>query len=175
MTGRQVKAGQGSYVNVGLQRDVQVDRLLEEGVRVTVKMTERKEGENKLRGTVVSPQVPQLEHSLYWGYSVRVAKSFQEIFNGTYKYDLTIGTSDSGKSIYEAELKPFKHLLIVFSGAKSLESIMESEESMKESDLSKLFNLCLNTCPDQGSRTVRTEENLFITLSSIQCKLPAVE
>ena len=35
---RPVKKGQGSFVNVGLRREIQVDRHLKAGIRVTVKM-----------------------------------------------------------------------------------------------------------------------------------------
>lgn len=36
---RPVKKGQGSYVNAGLRKEVQVDRHLKAGIRVTVRMT----------------------------------------------------------------------------------------------------------------------------------------
>jgi len=35
---RPTKAGQGSWANIGLPKDCQVDLLLEEGTRVTVKL-----------------------------------------------------------------------------------------------------------------------------------------
>ena len=51
----------------------------------------------------------------------------------------------------------FSHLLVVFGGLQGLEASLESDESMKVDDVSELFDLYLNTCPQQGSRTIRTE------------------
>lgn len=168
------KPGKGSYVNVGLQRDVGVDRLLEQGVRVTIKMEPAKPGQKKMRGTIVSPITPKLEKSIYWGYTVRLAKNFGEVFSGCpygKKYDLVIGTSDKGKSVDEVEQRPFKHALVLFGGLHGLEAIIEADESITASEPSKLFHLYLNTCPTQGSRTIRTEEAILISLASLQGKL----
>ena len=51
----------------------------------------------------------------------------------------------------------FSHLLVVFGGLQGLEASLESDESMKVDDVSEVFDLYLNTCPQQGSRTIRTE------------------
>lgn len=42
---RPVKEGRGSLVNVGLQKDVQIDKRLKPGTRVTVKITYKERGE----------------------------------------------------------------------------------------------------------------------------------
>ena len=42
-----VKSGKGSFVNVGLYKEVQIDKQLREGLRVTVKMGEKTEGETQ--------------------------------------------------------------------------------------------------------------------------------
>ena len=34
-----------------------------------------------------------------------------------------------------------------------------------------LFDLYLNTCPDQGSRTIRSEEAILISLSTLRPKI----
>lgn len=34
-------------------------------------------------GEAVAPTTPRAEHGLYWGYNVRLAKSFSAVFNGT--------------------------------------------------------------------------------------------
>lgn len=160
---------------VGLHREVQVDRLLEEGVRVTVKMEPAQHGQQKkLRGTIVSPSTPRLESSIYWGYSVRLAKSFAQVLSGSpfdSLYDLTVGTSERGTSVDDIKkLKPFQHALIAFGGLQGLEAITEADEELPGSDASALFQLYLNTCPSQGSRTIRTEEALFISLTALQAK-----
>ena len=45
---RPVKRGQGSFVNAGLRKEVQVDRHLKAGIRVTVKMTSTGKGKIQL-------------------------------------------------------------------------------------------------------------------------------
>ena len=137
-----------------MQQLVKVDHSLEEKVRVTVKMGEKKDGEKHMRGSVVSPLAPRLENSLYWGYSVRIANNFSQVFSDSscgWKYDLTIGTSEKGDSIDQVRMKPFKHLLVVFGGLQGLESCIESDESIKASEPSEVFDLYLNTCPNQGN------------------------
>ena len=41
---RPVRKGQGSYVNAGLRKEVQVDRNLKAGIRVTVKLESEGKG-----------------------------------------------------------------------------------------------------------------------------------
>ena len=55
----------------------------------------------------------------------------------------------------------FSHLLLVFGGLKGLESCLESDESLQETDIELLFDHYVNTCPGQGSRTIRTEVRCF--------------
>lgn len=50
----------------------------------------------------------------------------------------------------------------MFGGVKGLESSVEADEGLKIADPQLLFNFYLNTCPEQGSRTIRTEVS-FIT------------
>ncbi|ODM87259.1 hypothetical protein Ocin01_19424 [Orchesella cincta] len=58
-------------------------------------------------------------------------------------------------------LKPqsFDHLLIVFGGVEGLEYALERE--FGRDDVRKLFEHYVNTCPSQGSRTIRTEAILI--------------
>ncbi len=106
---------------------------------------------------------------------MRIARNFGDIFSGSsfgWKYDLTIGTSDKGESIDQVKLEPFKHLMVVFGGLQGLESSIEGDESIRSSEPKEIFDLYLNTCPVQGSRTIRTEEAINITLAALQCKYP---
>lgn len=81
VTDKPVKAGKGSIVNVGLLQDVHVDRLLTPGLRCTVKLLPKRDGTKKLKGTIVSPSLPLREMGVYWGYSVRLAKSLSQVFS----------------------------------------------------------------------------------------------
>lgn len=87
-----------AFVNVGLERDILIDRKLPPGTRVTVKMNNP--GSNKRQsGVAVSPSAPRTEDGLYWGYSVRMAQNLPEVWSGCeYEagYDYVIGTSENG-------------------------------------------------------------------------------
>lgn len=59
----------------------------------------------------------------------------------------------------ENSLKPgFSHLLIVFGGVKGLEAALEVDPVLEGDDPEPLFDLYLNTCPGQGSRTIRSSD-----------------
>lgn len=93
----------------------------------------------------------------------------------TFRYDLTIGTSDRGTPIDDLPEKEVKynHALIVFGGLHGIEAALESDEQLKEEEASLLFNHYINVLPTQGSRTIRTEEAVLITLSGLRNKLKA--
>ena len=54
-------------------------------------------------------------------------------------------------------LIPGRHLLIVFGGVKGLEAAVEADDNLDIENPSELFQYYLNTCPGQGSGTIRTE------------------
>ncbi|XP_022099118.1 putative methyltransferase C9orf114 isoform X2 [Acanthaster planci] len=169
--------GKGSFVNVGLLKEVRVDRQLQPGLRVTVQMADSdyiNSDKKTLRGMVVSPAAPRAEAGLYWGYSVRLASSLGMVFtHSPYKggYDVTLGTSERGTDVDHVELPKFRHLLIVFGGLKGLEYSLDADEHLKIADPKLLFDHYVNTCPTQGSRTIRTEEAILISLSSLRSKV----
>ena len=171
-----VKNDKGTFVEVGLTKQVLVYKHLQPGLRVTVKLNPPKENSKKLKGEIVSPNFPLLDSNLYWGYTVRIAHSISEVFlNCPYKggYDLSIGTSDKGKNIDEIkkkDLRNFKHGLIVFGGLQGLENIVEKDTTLNVENVAHLFDFYINTCPNQGSRTIRTEEAVFITLAELRKK-----
>lgn len=76
-----VKSGRGSCVNVGLLKDVHVDKSLTPGLRCTVQLLPQQEHSKKLKGIVVSPATPRRETGIYWGYSVRIANSLSKVFS----------------------------------------------------------------------------------------------
>ncbi|XP_061333033.1 kynurenine--oxoglutarate transaminase 1-like isoform X1 [Pezoporus flaviventris] len=169
---RPTKAGRGSFVNCGMRKEVQIDRELNPGLRVTVRLEEPQKPEAKVRkGTVVSSQHPRTVSGLYWGYSVRLASCLSAVFSECpFKegYDLSIGTSERGSSVDEATLPSFRHALVVFGGLEGLEAGVDVDPNLEVTDPSVLFDFYLNTCPSQGSRTIRTEEALLISLSALR-------
>ncbi|CAH0725241.1 unnamed protein product, partial [Brenthis ino] len=175
---KKVKPGRGSQVNVGLLQDVSTDKLLNPGIRVTVKMLPVSEGRKKIKGKIVSLSTPRAETGVYWGYTVRIANNLSQVFTQCpYKdgYDVTIGTSDKGTPIDELPEKNVKynHALIVFGGLHGIEAALESDEHLQVDEASLLFNHYVNVLPNQGSRTIRTEEAILIAMSSLRTKLKA--
>lgn len=85
-------------------------------------------------------------------------------------YDVKIGTSEHGSKASAAELRvpPFQHLLVTFGGPKGLEDAMQRDSAVGHSTPSDMFDMYVNTCPDQGSRTIRTEEAILISLAYLQ-------
>ncbi|NWH73309.1 CI114 methyltransferase, partial [Piaya cayana] len=109
---RPTKPGKGSFVNCGMRKEVQIDRQLQPGLRVTVRLEEPQKPEARVRkGTVVSSHHPRTASGLYWGYSVRLASCLSAVFSECpFKegYDLSIGTSERGSSVDQATLPSFR-------------------------------------------------------------------
>ncbi|XP_035040719.1 putative methyltransferase C9orf114 homolog [Hippoglossus stenolepis] len=174
---RPTKPGQGSLVNCGMRKEIRIDKQLQSGLRVTVQLNEMQNQESKIsKGVVVAPHVPRSEGGLYWGYTVRLASCLSAVFTESpYKegYDLTIGTSEKGSDMDQTTLSPFKHLLVVFGGLQGLEASLDADQDLEVNDPSVLFDIYLNTCPGQGSRTIRTEEAILISMSGLRHKITA--
>lgn len=174
---RPSKQGKGSLVNCGMRKEVRIDKQLQSGLRVTVQLNTTQKQENKVfKGVVVAPHVPRTEGGLYWGYSVRLASSLSAVFSESpygEGYDTTVGTSERGSSIDEMTLSPFKHLLVVFGGLQGLEASVDTDQNLDVTDPSVLFDFYLNTCPSQGSRTIRTEEAILVSMSGLRPKISA--
>ncbi|CAI2369604.1 unnamed protein product [Moneuplotes crassus] len=173
---RPSKKGNGSWVSTGLKKDTQVDLLIEEGTRVTVKFHETDFTKKKhYEGTVVSTEEASQELDKYWGYTVRVAENINQCFSDSpYEggYDCLLGTSDKGEFVEDADFSQFqgvKHALLFFGGLEGIEGLIEHDESvnLQPEEAGKLFHKYLNTCPNQGTWTIRTEEAILISLCKI--------
>lgn len=89
-------------------------------------------------------------------------------------YDLCVGTSERGEQTpaHELQFRPYRHALVVFGGPQGLEQCLLSDPwSAKYKDVSQLFDRYVNTCFHQGSRTIRTEEAIFISMSFLDTGL----
>ncbi|OCT72705.1 hypothetical protein XELAEV_18035688mg [Xenopus laevis] len=173
---RPTKSSKGSFVNCGMRKEVQIDKQLQAGVRVTVHLQQENVEQRVQKGIVVSPQHPRTEGGLYWGYRVRLASCLSAVFTECpFKdgYDLTMGTSEHGSNVETVSLPDFRHAVIIFGGLKGLEASVESDQNLDIAEPSILFNHYLNTCPDQGSRTIRTEEAILISLAALRPRLQA--
>lgn len=186
-----------SLVDCGVpNRLVKIDRKVPPGVRCTVRLEPKAYETGKkghMKGEVVSPTCPRDEEGVYWGYTTRMASTIDAIFaECPYgSYDMKVGTSERGDVSIDdpkfclrkrrendgkparrppsAESEGFDHLLIVFGGVAGIEESVDAHESMHLSgrDSRKLFDVWVNVCPYQGSRTIRSEEAVFITLARL--------
>lgn len=85
-------------------------------------------------------------------------------------YDLKIGTSERGskQTAAQLELPEHKHALIAFGGPLGLEDCYQKDGGKAGNDVTALFDMWINTCHNQGSRTIRTEEAILISMSYLQ-------
>ncbi|KAF4028115.1 putative RNA methyltransferase [Phytophthora infestans] len=136
-------------------REVVVDKRIQPGIRVTVKIDEAsKDFKKKMVGKLVSSAEPREQLGVYWGYTTRVASSLSNVwtdcpFAGGY------------------DLK-FRHALVVFGGVAGIEECVDADEKVPVSgeDSNTLFDMWVNTCPEQGSRTIRSESSTRVPRSS---------
>ncbi|KAE9987023.1 hypothetical protein Vi05172_g59 [Venturia inaequalis] len=110
-------------------------------------------------------------------------------------YDVSIGTSERGvpmSSIFpgpstntkisfndkngeETSRKlpnKYSHALVVFGGVAGLEAAAAADQDLAEkgigkSNIGELFDFWVDACPGQGSRTIRTEEAVWLALSQL--------
>jgi predicted SPOUT superfamily RNA methylase MTH1 len=168
---------------------------IQPGIRCTVQLDPTSYGRpGPIHGTVISPSVIAHTDGTYWGYTVRIASSIQAVWEEcpytATRYDLTIGTSERGQDCIDDvnfSLPPplqhsgsssssntptttcYQHALIVFGGVSGIEECIDADETIPISgaNSSTLFDHWVNICPYQGSRTIRTEEAILITLAKL--------
>jgi len=167
-----VKAGRGSLCDIGLDKEFELDRNLEPGTRVTVRWDRDELAGKRPRGTLVHPREPFEELGLYWGYNVRIASCLSEAISAVPAYDYVVGTSERGRSIEDMEWtgelnNSETRILILFGGLGGLETAVENDEKIAETDPAEFCNFYLNALPGQGCRTIRTEEAIPIALSQL--------
>lgn len=177
----------GTWLDCGLSQHVYTPAPIEEQARVTVKLpADKPTSYHLLECEAVSPETPRETGGYYWGYSVRQAASLGSIltecpYDGG--YDVSIGTSERGvpaRSVLATDSETYveptwKHLLIVFGGVAGLESALAADEELQNAgvaDPRDLFDRWVNLVPTQGSRTIRTEEAVWVGLTALR---PLVE
>jgi len=152
----------GSLVDIGVELPVLIpDTELPLNTRVTVRVT--KLGKHP-RAVLASRD----EIKAYWGYRVTVSDfPFGQLVKNR-PFDLVIATSRYGTPIMEvadklARLWKKSHRILVAFGAptQGLYEIV-ARENLK---LDEVVHFTVNTIPNQGTETVRTEEALYASLA----------
>ena len=168
-----------TMVDCGLKQRVTVPVELEQNTRVTVRI---EEGSNGITAEATSPDTPREEMGYYWGFSVRQAPSLSGIFTEcpySGGYDTSIGTSERGvalSSVLDEEnrmvVEPkWTHLIIVFGGVAGLEAALAADAELLSAGVgqaSEVFDHWVNLVPGQGSRTIRTEEAVWVGLTGLR-------
>lgn len=156
-----IRTGIPSEVDIGFEKFVLANSKLQVNRRVTVKLTQT---EPSLAAEVV--QASRLR--IYWGFEVtRSGATLSKLIKGE-KPDLTISTSRNGQDV-RSVLAPLaqrwsasKRTLVLFgSPSKEVREILAKETVT----LDRVADFEVNTVPNQGTETVRTEEALLATLS----------
>ncbi|KAI0018139.1 DUF171-domain-containing protein [Xylariomycetidae sp. FL0641] len=171
--------GNGTLVDVGRKAPVTISDTVPPKTRITVQIDEN----DPSMAEPVDPATPRTGGGYYWGYSVRRCNSLAAVFEECSLeggYDLSIGTSERGVSIQEAfperkkkDFPQFNHLLIVFGGPRGLEYAAENDPELNGMGIvrgrtKELFDHWINVLPGQGSRTIRTDEALFLGLAGLR-------
>lgn len=174
--GGRTSTGKGTLVEVGLEKPVEIEEDIPPTTRLTLKFPE----DESQYPECVHPESPRTEGGYYWGYQVRKCGSLSTVFTESPfedGYDISIGTSERGtpisKTFPPGKAVPFKHLLIVFGGPRGLEyASMNDDElgsmSVQGQKTKELFDHWINVLPNQGSRTIRTEEAIYISLTALR-------
>jgi len=150
----------GSLLELGICERGFTSEKLGVGERVTVRL-----GKSLGEGKRAIERVTRSKVGEYWGYEILRAKTLAEALK-VLTADYIIGTSRYGKNLYEAvqairSSNP-RSVAVAFGGSYAgLFEICERQGV----DAGKLFDVIINTIPNQGTATVRTEEALVATLA----------
>ena len=156
-----IQSGPSSMIEAGFRNLVRVKSKLQTLKRITIRLTRDLP---ELEGEIVEPS----GLTIYWGFRVaRGNVSLSEILRSK-KFDLTISTSRKGTDVREItpnltqRWKSASRPLIIFGSPNDGVPEILARSGMNVSDAMD-FNV--NTIPDQGVETVRTEEALWSALA----------
>ncbi|KAF6790374.1 methyltransferase C9orf114 [Colletotrichum sojae] len=167
----------GTMIDIGFKTPVLIEDEVPPNTRVTLHYPDP----DSEKAEACDPAAPREEGGYYWGYTVRRASSLSAMFTECkYEggYDVSIGTSERGRGLAQEFPNPgpldFKHLLIVFGGPRGIEYAAVNDKELAEGmELSsgrtkELFDHWVNVLPGQSSRSIRTDEALFIALTGLR-------
>lgn len=172
----------GTLVDLGLAEPREIlDAEIPQGTRVTIELRDSR----SRVATAVSPSTPREVKGYYWGYAVRQCNSLSNVFTECPfdgGYDISIGTSERGAPLSETLARPalpqseklsFQHVLVAFGGVAGLEHAAKNDPELQTMGLTgqkvkELFDCWVNVLPGQGSRTIRTEEAVWLGLMGLR-------
>jgi len=152
----------GSLVDIGVERPLLIpNQKLPVNKRVTIRITK-----NGKHPKVTLADREEIE--AYWGYTVTSSKGSFGQLTKSRAYDLVIATSKIGTPLTQItdevaeRWKKAGNILVAFGApSQGLHEIVAQENLT----LDKVADFTVNTIPDQGTETVRTEEALYASLA----------
>jgi hypothetical protein len=152
----------GSFVDVGVERPAFVlGKRLPLNKRVTVRITQ-------LKKQFLANLANREEIGTYWGYKVTVPEATLGQLMKKQGFNLIVATSRKGEPISQVldelkeKWKTSSRILVAFGApTQGLYEIL-LHENLRLEDVA---DFVINTIPDQGTETVRTEEALYATLA----------
>jgi predicted SPOUT superfamily RNA methylase MTH1 len=173
--------GEGNLVFIGHQKLCLIKNHLPPGIRVTIETY--KEEKDFFMGRIVSSSDPKTKEGMYWGYNVRIANSLSHVLTECPHaggYDMVIACGEGGRSVDDDDysIRPFKNLLIVFGKASNetnddgLSNALSNDKRIPYgTDIRDVFDQYIDVCPHRGSKILRTQEAITITLSTLRKRL----
>ncbi|KIW73285.1 hypothetical protein PV04_01417 [Phialophora macrospora] len=172
--------GSGTLVDVGLPGYRKIPGAdIPPNTRVTVRLND----DDSKEAQAVSPDTPRQDRGYYWGFSVRQCNTLTDVFTECPfdgGYDISFGTSERGQPLAEVfaekslvDPPSLQHILIVFGGVAGLETAAKNDPNCRQLGLlgekvKELFDVWVNLLPGQGSRTIRTEEAVWLGLMGLR-------
>lgn len=158
-----VESGRPSRINAGFQESIKVQQQLSLKKRVTIRLT-------KTSPVLEGELVDSMRLPIYWGFTItRTDSKLSQMIRGE-KPDLTIATSRRGRPFRDVSTElsvrwrvALRPMILFGSPSEGIPEILE-RDGAKVDEFSDYY---LNTIPQQGVETVRTEEALFATLSCL--------
>jgi len=153
-------------VDVGLESPVKVfaKKRIRDGERVSIVISYDSQGNVKKAEIVERDNI-----GIYWGYTVEISKSLTRAIKES-GADLVVATSRKGDLIQDIsqrfieKMHDARKLILLFGSQKEGLFEIAKREGRKLPDISDLI---INFVPYQGTKTVRTEEAIFATLSIV--------
>ena len=153
-------------VDVGLESPVKVfaKKPIRDGERVSIVISYDSQGNVKKAEIVERDNI-----GIYWGYTVEISKSLTRAIKES-GADLVVATSRKGDLIQDIsqrfieKMHDARKLILLFGSQKEGLFEIAKREGRKLPDISDLI---INFVPYQGTKTVRTEEAIFATLSIV--------
>ncbi len=154
----------GTIADVGAEKPgIIIGQRLPPGKRATTRVT--KVGNNVELELVNREKIPK-----YWGYAVTAERETLGLMLQNSRLDLKIATSKTGSRFVDVaerireRWKSATSILIAFGApSRGLKEILEEEKLF----LSDLVDFVINTIPEQGTETVRTEEAVVASLAAL--------